>query len=48
MQGKLKPILIIGAILLLMYAVPQFRPANVAHSLQIFATTLQQGLNQSG
>jgi hypothetical protein len=46
--GKIpwKLILILAAYAFLAYAVPQFRPANIAHSLQIFAQTVQAG--QSG
>jgi hypothetical protein len=29
-------------------SVPQFRPANIAHSLQVFVTTVQQGLHNGG
>jgi len=47
-SGKIpwKLIIILVVYAFFAYAVPQFRPANIAHSIQIFAQTVQAG--QSG
>jgi len=46
--GKIpwKLIMILVVYAFIAYSVPQFRPANIAHSLVIFAQTVQAG--QSG